>query len=36
MPLKAGGSDDQTYHWVFRFRGYQIVEVLEFVEILAA
>jgi uncharacterized protein len=35
MPLKAGGSYDQTYHWLFRFRGDQIVEVLEYVDILA-
>ena len=35
MPLKAGASYDQTYHWLFRFRGNQIVEVLEYVDILA-
>jgi ketosteroid isomerase-like protein len=23
MPLKSGGSYDQTYHWLFKFRGHQ-------------
>jgi ketosteroid isomerase-like protein len=35
MPLKSGGSYDQTYHWLFKFRGDQIVVVLEFCDILA-
>ena len=35
MPLKAGGSYDQTYHWLFKFRDDKIVEVLEYVDILA-
>jgi ketosteroid isomerase-like protein len=35
MPLKAGGSYDQTYHWLFKFRGDQIVEILEYLDILA-
>lgn len=34
MPLKAGGSYDQTYHWLFRFRGNQIIEILEYIDIL--
>jgi ketosteroid isomerase-like protein len=34
MPLKAGGSYDQTYHWLFRFRGDKIVEILEYIDIL--
>ena len=35
MPLKSGGSYDQTYHWLFKFRDDKIVEVLEYVDILA-
>jgi ketosteroid isomerase-like protein len=35
MPLKSGGNYDQTYHWLFKFRDGQIVEVLEFCDILA-
>lgn len=35
MPLKSGGSYDQTYHWLFKFRDDQIVEVLEYCDILA-
>ena len=35
MPLKTGGSYDQTYHWLFKFRDDKIVEVLEYVDILA-
>src|SRR5476651_1926730 len=35
MPLKSGGSYDQTYHWLFKFRDDKIVEILEFVDILA-
>jgi ketosteroid isomerase-like protein len=35
MPLKSGGSYNQTYHWLFKFRDDKIVEVLEFVDILA-
>jgi ketosteroid isomerase-like protein len=34
MPLKAGGSYDQTYHWLFRFRDDKIVEILEYLDIL--
>jgi ketosteroid isomerase-like protein len=34
MPLKAGGSYDQTYHWLFRFRGDMIIEILEYIDIL--
>jgi ketosteroid isomerase-like protein len=34
MPLKAGGSYDQTYHWLFRFRGDTIIEILEYIDIL--
>src|SRR5450432_7978 len=35
MPLKSGGSYDQTYHWLFKFRGDQIYEILEYLDILA-
>jgi ketosteroid isomerase-like protein len=35
MPLKSGGSYDQTYHWLFRFRDDKIVEILEYLDILA-
>jgi ketosteroid isomerase-like protein len=35
MPLKSGGSYDQTYHWLFKFRDDKIIEVLEYVDILA-
>jgi ketosteroid isomerase-like protein len=35
MPLKSGGSYDQTYHWLFRFRDGKIVEILEYLDILA-
>jgi uncharacterized protein len=35
MPLKSGGSYDQTYHWLFRFRDDTIVEILEYLDILA-
>jgi uncharacterized protein len=35
MPLKSGGSYDQTYHWLFKFRDDKVVEVLEYVDILA-
>ena len=35
MPLKAGGSYDQTYHWLFKFRDDKIVEILEYIDILA-
>src|SRR5450432_4229725 len=34
MPLKSGGSYDQTYHWLFKFRDDKIVKVLEYVDIL--
>jgi uncharacterized protein len=34
MPLKAGGSYDQTYHWLFKFRDGAIVEILEYLDIL--
>lgn len=34
MPLKTGGSYDQTYHWLFRFRDDKIVEILEYIDIL--
>ena len=34
MPLKSGGSYDQTYHWLFRFRDEKIVEILEYLDIL--
>ena len=35
MPLKTGGSYDQNYHWLFKFRDEKVVEVLEYVDILA-
>jgi ketosteroid isomerase-like protein len=35
MPLKTGGSYDQTYHWLFKFRDDKIVEILEYLDILA-
>ena len=35
MPLKSGGSYDQTYHWLFTFRDDKIVEILEYLDILA-
>jgi uncharacterized protein len=35
MPLKSGGTYDQTYHWLFKFRDDKIIEVLEYVDILA-
>jgi uncharacterized protein len=35
MPLKSGGSYDQTYHWLFKFRDDQIVAILEYIDILA-
>jgi ketosteroid isomerase-like protein len=35
MPLKAGGSYDQTYHWLFKFHDDKIVEILEYIDILA-
>jgi ketosteroid isomerase-like protein len=34
MPLKAGGTYDQTYHWLFKFRDGMIVEILEYIDIL--
>jgi hypothetical protein len=34
VPLKAGGSYDQTYHWLFRFRDGLIIEILEYIDIL--
>jgi len=34
MPLKSGGSYDQTYHWLFKFRDDLIVEILEYLDIL--
>jgi ketosteroid isomerase-like protein len=34
MPLKSGGSYDQTYHWLFKFRDDKIVEILEYIDIL--
>jgi uncharacterized protein len=34
VPLKSGGSYDQTYHWLFRFKDDQIVEILEYLDIL--
>jgi uncharacterized protein len=34
MPLKSGGSYDQTYHWLFKFRDDMIVEILEYLDIL--
>ena len=35
MPLKSGGSYDQTYHWLFKFRDDKILEILEYIDILA-
>jgi ketosteroid isomerase-like protein len=35
MPLKSGGSYDQTYHWLFKFRDDKIFEILEYLDILA-
>jgi uncharacterized protein len=35
MPLKSGGSYDQTYHWLFKFRDDKIVKILEYLDILA-
>jgi ketosteroid isomerase-like protein len=35
MPLKSGGTYDQTYHWLFRFRDDKIVEILEYLDVLA-
>ena len=35
MPLKSGGNYDQTYHWLFKFRDDLIVEILEYLDILA-
>jgi ketosteroid isomerase-like protein len=35
MPLKSGGSYDQTYHWLFKFRDDKMVEILEYLDILA-
>ena len=35
MPLKSSGSYDQTYHWLFKFRDDKIVEILEYLDILA-
>ena len=34
MPLKSGGSYDQTYHWLFKFHDDKIVKVLEYIDIL--
>jgi ketosteroid isomerase-like protein len=34
MPLKAGGSYDQTYHSLFTFHDDKIVEILEYLDIL--
>jgi len=34
MSLKDGGSYEQTYHWLFRFRDDKIVEILEYIDIL--
>jgi ketosteroid isomerase-like protein len=34
MPLKSGGSYDQTYHWLFKFRDDKIVAILEYIDIL--
>jgi uncharacterized protein len=34
MSLKSGGSYDQTYHWLFKFRDDKIVEILEYLDIL--
>jgi ketosteroid isomerase-like protein len=35
MPLKSGGSYDQTHHWLFKFRDDKVVEILEYIDILA-
>jgi ketosteroid isomerase-like protein len=35
MPLKTGGTYDQGYHWLFKFRDDKVVEVLEYCDILA-
>ncbi len=35
MPLKAGGSYDNTYHWLFTFRDGLIVDVKEFFDTMA-
>ena len=35
MPLKSGGSYDQSYHWLFKFRDDKIVQILEYIDILA-
>src|SRR5450432_2101532 len=35
MPLKSGGSYEQTYHWLFKLRDDKIFVVLEYVDILA-
>lgn len=34
MPLKAGGSYDQTYLWLFTILDDKIVEILEYLDIL--
>jgi ketosteroid isomerase-like protein len=34
MPLKSGGNYNQTYHWLFKFRGDKIIVILEYVDIL--
>ena len=35
MPLKAGGSYDNVYHWLFTFRDGKIVAVKEFCDAMA-
>jgi ketosteroid isomerase-like protein len=35
MPLKSGGTYDQTYHSLFKFRDDKVLVVLEYVDILA-
>src|SRR5450432_2260967 len=35
MALKSGGSYDQTYHWLFKFRDDKIAVILEYLDILA-
>ena len=35
MPLKSGDNYEQTYHWLFKFRNDKIVEILEYIDILA-
>jgi ketosteroid isomerase-like protein len=35
MPLKSGGSYNQTDHWLFKFRDDKLVEILEYLDILA-